>query len=74
MKLLPCVLTTQLVRTIACRRHPVRTASSEQVRRPIYREATEEWRPYEAYLDTLKHALGAVLDAYPQAPATFQQR
>lgn len=52
----------------------VRTASSEQVRRPIYREATEEWRPYEAYLDTLKQALGDVLDAYPQAPATFQQR
>jgi tetratricopeptide (TPR) repeat protein len=52
----------------------VRTASSEQVRRPIYREATEEWRPYEPYLGPLKHALGQVLDAYPEAPATFLQR
>jgi tetratricopeptide (TPR) repeat protein len=52
----------------------VRTASSEQVRRPIYREATEEWRPYEEYLDPLKHALGQVLEAYPDAPASFRQR
>jgi tetratricopeptide (TPR) repeat protein len=48
----------------------VRTASSEQVRRPIYREATEEWRPYETYLGPLKQALGPVLDAYPEAPAS----
>ena len=47
----------------------VRTASSEQVRRPIYREATEEWRPYERHLDPLKRALGQVLSCYPKAPA-----
>ena len=52
----------------------VRTASSEQVRRPIYRDATEEWRAYEAHLGPLKEALGPVLDAYPEAPATFVQR
>ena len=52
----------------------VRTASSEQVRRPIYRDATEEWRRYEPYLDPLKDALGEVLDAYPDAPASFGQR
>ena len=52
----------------------VRTPSSEQVRRPIYREATEEWRPYEPHLTPLKAALGEVLDAYPDAPATFSQR
>jgi tetratricopeptide (TPR) repeat protein len=52
----------------------VRTPSSEQVRRPIYRDATEEWRPYEAHLGALKQALGPVLDAYPDAPATFPQR
>jgi len=52
----------------------VRTPSSEQVRRPIYRDATEEWRPYEPYLDPLKAALGEVLDAYPAAPASFLQR
>jgi len=52
----------------------VRTPSSEQVRRPIYREATEEWRPYEKFLGPLKEALGEVLDAYPEAPASFLQR
>lgn len=48
----------------------VRTPSSEQVRRPIYRDATEEWLPYEKYLEPLKKALGPVLDAYPEARAT----
>jgi tetratricopeptide (TPR) repeat protein len=48
----------------------VRTPSSEQVRRPIYREATEEWRPYEPHLGPLKAALGPVLDAYPDAPVS----
>jgi hypothetical protein len=48
----------------------VRTASSEQVRRPIYREATEEWLAYESHLDPLKDALGDVLTSYPDAPAT----
>jgi len=48
----------------------VRTASSEQVRQPIYRDATEEWRAYEAHLGPLKDALGPVLDAYPEAPAS----
>jgi tetratricopeptide (TPR) repeat protein len=52
----------------------VRTASSEQVRQPIYRDATDEWRPYERHLGKLKAALGPVLDAYPQAPASFLQR
>ena len=52
----------------------VRTASSEQVRRPIYRESTEEWRAYEAHLAPLKALLGGVLDAYPDAPAAFPQR
>ncbi len=46
----------------------VRTASSEQVRRPIYQEGLEPWRPYEAWLGPLKAALGPVLEAYPAAP------
>ena len=48
----------------------VRTASSEQVRQPIYRDATDEWRAYEPHLGQLKAALGAVLETYPDAPAT----
>ena len=46
----------------------VRTASSEQVRRPIFTEGLDQWRHYEPWLDPLKAALGPVLDAYPQAP------
>jgi tetratricopeptide (TPR) repeat protein len=52
----------------------VRTASSEQVRQPIYRDATEEWRAYEPYLAPLRHVLGSIIDAYPEIPATFPQR
>jgi len=46
----------------------VRTASSEQVRQPIYRDATEEWLRYDQFLGPLKEALGPVLDSYPSAP------
>jgi tetratricopeptide (TPR) repeat protein len=49
-------------------RRPVRTASSEQVRQPIYREGVEQWQNYEEWLDPLKLALGPVLDAYPAVP------
>ncbi len=44
---------------------PVRTASSEQVRQPIYSGALAHWRNYEKYLDALKDSLGPVLDRYP---------
>ena len=52
----------------------IRTPSSEQVRQPIYRDSTDEWRKYEAHLEPLKKALGDVLDAYPGIPASFMQR
>ena len=39
----------------------VRTASSEQVRQPIYRSGVEQWRHYEPWLDELKAALGPEL-------------
>ncbi len=48
---------------------PVRTASSEQVRQPIYSAGVEQWRHYEPWLGALKAALGPVLDAYPAVPA-----
>ena len=40
----------------------VRTVSSEQVRRPIFRDGLEQWRNYEPFLEPLKEALGDVLD------------
>ncbi len=43
----------------------VRTASSEQVRQPIYSGALEHWRNYEQHLDELKDSLGPILDRYP---------
>jgi hypothetical protein len=46
----------------------VRTASSEQVRQPIFRDGVDHWRHFEPWLDPLKQALGPVLDAYPEAP------
>ena len=46
----------------------VRTASSEQVRQPIFRDGTEAWKPFEQWLAPLKAALGPVLTAYPHAP------
>jgi tetratricopeptide (TPR) repeat protein len=42
----------------------VRTASSEQVRQPIYREGLEHWRHYEPWLGSLRDALGDALDSY----------
>jgi tetratricopeptide (TPR) repeat protein len=47
----------------------VRTASSEQVRQPIFREAMDHWRHYEPWLSPLKQALGPVLECYPSAPS-----
>jgi tetratricopeptide (TPR) repeat protein len=44
----------------------VRTASSEQVRRPIYREGVEHWRHFEPWLEPLKAALGPVLESWRQ--------
>lgn len=46
----------------------VRTASSEQVRRPIFRDGVDGWKPFEPWLDPLKIALGPVLSRYPEVP------
>jgi len=42
----------------------VRTASSEQVRQPIYREGLDQWRHFEPWLEPLKNALGNAVDRY----------
>ena len=46
----------------------VRTASSQQVRQPIFRDGVDQWRHYEPWLAPLKDALGPVLDTYPAVP------
>ena len=52
---------------------PVRTASSEQVRRPIYREGLDQWRHYEPWLGPLATTLGDVLGAYPAVPESMEE-
>ena len=42
----------------------VRAVSSEQVRRPIFREGLDQWRRYEAWLGPLKAALGPALEGW----------
>ena len=49
---------------------PVRTASSEQVRQPIYRDGMDQWRHYDEWLGPLRAALGPVLDTYPAVPGS----
>lgn len=46
----------------------VRTPSSEQVRRPIFRDGVEGWQGFSPWLGPLESALGDVLTAYPDAP------
>jgi tetratricopeptide (TPR) repeat protein len=46
----------------------VRTASSEQVRQPLFKDAVEHWRNFESALDPLRQALGECLASYPAAP------
>jgi hypothetical protein len=47
----------------------VRTASSEQVRKPIYREGKDHFRHFAPWLGPLEDALGDVLRRYPEVPA-----
>jgi len=46
----------------------VRTASSEQVRRPINRDGVDQWRAMEPWLGPLVEALGPALTQYPVRP------
>jgi tetratricopeptide (TPR) repeat protein len=45
---------------------PVRTASSEQVRQPIYSQSINRWRNYEQHLGELVEVLDPVLPRYQQ--------
>ncbi len=49
----------------------VRSASAEQVRRPIHSGALHHWRHFEPWLAPLKHALGGLADAYPAVPKSY---
>jgi tetratricopeptide (TPR) repeat protein len=42
----------------------IKTASSEQVRQPIFREGLDQWRNYEPWLRPLREALADALERY----------
>jgi Sulfotransferase family len=46
-------------------RRVVQTASSEQVRRPLFAEGVDQWRNFEPWLGELKQALGDVIQQQP---------
>jgi hypothetical protein len=46
-------------------RRVVQTISSEQVRRPIYSDAVDQWRNFEPWLGPLKEALGDLIEIHP---------
>jgi hypothetical protein len=50
---------------------PVRTASSEQVRQPLFTDSLEQWRHFEPWLGPLKDSLASIVDTYPAAPLTL---
>ncbi len=45
----------------------VKTASSEQVRQPIYTGALGKWRRYDKHLDAWQEHLGYIVDELPEA-------
>lgn len=45
----------------------VRTASSEQVRQPLYTGAIDHWRHFEPWLGPLRAALGPIIDEYERS-------
>ena len=46
----------------------VRTASSEQVRMPIFTDAVEHWQNFAPWLSQLREILGPIVASYPQPP------
>jgi hypothetical protein len=48
-------------------KRPVRTASSEQVRRPITAAGLDQWRRFDAWLGPLKESLGPALNNWDDA-------
>jgi tetratricopeptide (TPR) repeat protein len=46
-------------------RRVVQTASSEQVRRPLFADGVDQWRNFDPWLGKLKAVLGELVDEYP---------
>jgi tetratricopeptide (TPR) repeat protein len=48
-------------------KRPVRTASAEQVRQPLYASGVGYWRHFQSELEPLRHALGDCMDRFADA-------
>lgn len=48
-------------------KRPVRTASSEQVRQPLYASGVGYWKHFEPYLEPLRRALGDSMERFADA-------
>ena len=55
-------------------RRAVRTASSEQVRRPIYSDALGKWRYYAPFCERLVEDLKPIVDVLPESVKAAQER
>ena len=47
----------------------IRTASSEQVRQPIYASAVEQWRNFEAHLGAMRAEMEPLIEHYEANPS-----
>ena len=45
---------------------PIRSASAEQVRRPVNRDGVDQWRAFEPWLEPLNDALGPALEDWQE--------
>ena len=52
----------------------IRTASSEQVRQPLYDSGIGQWRPYARELEPLRRSLGDCLARFPEPAVTRTRR
>ncbi|WP_164157353.1 tetratricopeptide repeat-containing sulfotransferase family protein, partial [Sandarakinorhabdus rubra] len=50
----------------------VRTASSEQVRQPIFTDGVDHWKNFAQWLGPLEAALGDVVESYPDVPGSLR--
>jgi len=53
-------------------KRPVRTASAEQVRQPLYSSGVGHWKHFESELEPLRRTLGDCLARFPTVPAPIE--
>ena len=49
----------------------IRTASSEQVRQPIYQSGLDQWRHFESHLEPMREQLSDLIQAHDSRPSAL---